>query len=166
MASDRSASDASSFWKTLPGILTGLATLLTAIVAVLGLFLPRGESSQVRTDPTTTTRPGPTRTSPDPKPQTPPDPRGPRSNGWPGGSGYTVILASSRAESDARAVQRRASDAGLDAGVLRSSDFASLRRGYWVVFSGTFEQVDGASGRQSRARSLGFPDAYTRFVSP
>lgn len=157
MASDHPASDSSSFWKTLPGILTGLATLLTAIVAVLGLFLPRGESQVGPTDPTAT-RPASTQTSP--AVSQPPQ------SGWPGGSGYTVILASSRAESDARATQRQASAAGLDAGVLRSSDFASLRPGFWVVFSGTFEQVDGARKRQSRARSLGFADAYTRFVSP
>jgi cell division septation protein DedD len=157
MADDPPASSGSSFWKTLPGILTGLATLLTAIVAVLGLFLPRDDSPPPRVEPTAT-GPGPARTSPSTEPDRP--------RGWPGGSAYTVILSSSSADARARAIQRRASDGGLDAGVLRSSDFASLRPGFWVVFSGAFKQVDDARERQSRARALGFPQAYTRFVSP
>lgn len=85
---------------------------------------------------------------------------------WPGGSGYTVVLASETSESAARATQRRASDAGLDAGMLRSGDYSSLRAGYWVVFSGVYSASDTAKERQTRARSLGFTDAYVRFVAP
>jgi hypothetical protein len=87
------------------------------------------------------------------------------SGDWPGGSGYTVVLTSASSVAAARVVQRRASDAGLDAGLLNSSDFSSLRPGYWVVFSGTYSNEAGASARQARARALGFTDAYTRFVS-
>lgn len=86
-------------------------------------------------------------------------------NDWPAGAGYTVILASLATESEARATQRRASDAGLDAGLLNSSDFSSLRPGYWVVFSGNYAGAQAALPRQSRVRSRGFPDAYVRFVS-
>lgn len=85
---------------------------------------------------------------------------------WPGGSGYTVILASKLDEAAARRVQREASDAGLDAGVLNSSAFPSLRPGYWVVFSGAHGSQGDAAQRQSRARSLGYGDAYVRFVAP
>jgi hypothetical protein len=84
---------------------------------------------------------------------------------WPAGSGYTVILASLGTEQEARATQRRASDAGLDTGLLNSSDFSSLRPGYWVVFSGTYAGAEAARPRQGRVRSLGFADAYVRFVS-
>lgn len=84
---------------------------------------------------------------------------------WPGGSGFTVVLASEGSQGAARATQRRASDAGLDAGVLNSSDYSSLRSGYWVVFSGKFDSQAQAASRQSRARQLGFSDAYARFVS-
>jgi cell division protein FtsB len=85
---------------------------------------------------------------------------------WPGGSGYTAILASLSTESEARADQRQATAAGLDAGVLFSSDFRSLRPGYWVVFSGDFGSVGEAEERVERAQELGYSDAYPRFVSP
>lgn len=85
---------------------------------------------------------------------------------WSGGSAYTVILASKPDEAAARQVQREASDAGLDAGVLNSNAFPSLRPGYWVVFSGAHSSQGDAAKRQSRARSLGYGDAYARFIAP
>lgn len=85
---------------------------------------------------------------------------------WPGGSGYTAILASLGSEGEARVVQGEASGRGLDAGILFSSDFSSLRPGYWVVFSGTFATVGKALERAERAHSAGYVDSYPRFVSP
>ncbi|MBK5231588.1 MAG: SPOR domain-containing protein [Thermoleophilia bacterium] len=90
----------------------------------------------------------------------------PSSSDWPGGSGYTVVLASLGSESEASAFQSEASSAGLDAGILNSSDFSSLNPGYWVVFSGTFDSSDGAADRASYAKSLGYGSAYPRLVSP
>src|SRR5205814_977840 len=75
-----------------------------------------------------------------------------RSDDWPGGPGYSAILASRTSEAEARAVQRQASDRGLDAGVLFSSNFRSLRRGFWVVFSGTFSSNPLAIRRADRAQ--------------
>lgn len=88
------------------------------------------------------------------------------SSDWPGGSHYTVVLASLGSQSQARVAQRRFSDRGLDAGVLNSSDYSSLRSGYWVVFSGVFPDQSEANTRASRAKSLGVSDAYPRFVAP
>ena len=100
---------------------------------------------------------------------TPPAPAAPRSperfDDWPGGSGYTTILASVSSESEARRIQAQASERGLDAGVLRSSSYRSLRPGYWVVFSGTSSSKQDADQRTGRAKSLGYSDAYPRFVS-
>jgi hypothetical protein len=87
------------------------------------------------------------------------------SGDWPGPSAYTAILASDASEAQARADQANASAAGLDAGVLDSSDFSSLRPGYWVLFSGSFSTVSEAISRVSRAHELGYSDAYPRFVS-
>lgn len=84
---------------------------------------------------------------------------------WPGGSGFTVILASKGSEAEARSLQSQATAAGLDAGVLYSSNFRSLRPGYWVVFSGTFSTATDAGRRAARAKELGYTDAYPRFVS-
>jgi hypothetical protein len=85
---------------------------------------------------------------------------------WPGGSGYTAILASDSSQSQARGEQARASGRGVSAGVLYSTSFSSLRPGYWVVFSGTFASESEAVSRVSRAEELGYVDAYPRFVSP
>jgi hypothetical protein len=90
----------------------------------------------------------------------------PGSDDWPGGSGYTAILASVSSEGEARSIQTEATGKGLDAGVLYSSDYSSLRPGYWVVFSGVFPDADGAEGRAGHAHELGYSDAYPRFVSP
>jgi hypothetical protein len=85
---------------------------------------------------------------------------------WPGGTGFTAILGSLSTEAEAVATQTQATARGLDAGVLYSSNFSSLRPGYWVVFSGSFSDVEGASTRTTRAHELGYTDAYPRFVSP
>jgi hypothetical protein len=50
--------------------------------------------------------------------------------------------------------------------VLFSSDYSSLRPGYWVVFSGSFGSVGEAAARTARAQELGYTDAYPRFVAP
>lgn len=85
---------------------------------------------------------------------------------WPGGSGYSAMLGAFSSEENARTLQREATELGLDAGVLYSSNFSSLRPGYWVVFSGTFSDHDGAAARAARAQELGYSDSYPRFVSP
>ncbi|MGV1049949.1 MAG: SPOR domain-containing protein [Solirubrobacterales bacterium] len=85
---------------------------------------------------------------------------------WPGGPGFTAVLASLSTESEARAGQLRATARGLDAGVLFSTDFRSLRPGYWVVFSGDFASAGEAAERAERAHGLGYSDAYPRFVAP
>lgn len=88
-----------------------------------------------------------------------------RSDDWPGGSGYTTILASVSSQAEARRVQSAASGRGLDAGVLYSTNYRSLRPGFWVVFSGTSSSKQHADQRTARAKSLGYGDAYPRFVS-
>lgn len=85
---------------------------------------------------------------------------------WPGGAGFTAILASLSSEAEAGEVEADATGRGLDAGILYSSDYSSLRPGYWVVFSGDFPDDQGAEARASHAHELGYPDAYPRFVAP
>lgn len=84
---------------------------------------------------------------------------------WPGGAAYTTILESVSSESEARRVQAAATARGLDAGVLYSTNYRSLRPGFWVVFSGTSSSKQDADRRTQRARSLGYRGAYPRFVS-
>lgn len=118
----------------------------------------------VTTAPPATTAPPPTTTASPPVTTAPP-----ATGVWPEGrDGWTVVLVSlpesgGRAAAEARAQQARA--AGLpEAGVLRSSDFASLSPGYFVVFAGVFDSLDAATGALRDARAA-FPTAYTRHVS-
>jgi hypothetical protein len=85
---------------------------------------------------------------------------------WPGGSAYSAMLGAFSSEENARRRQSEATELGLDAGVLYSSNFSSLRPGYWVVFSGAFAGEEEAAARAARARELGYSDSYPRFVSP
>ena len=86
---------------------------------------------------------------------------------WPAGkSAFTVILVSSERRVDARREARRASSAGLPAGLLRSNDYSSLRPGYWVAYAGEFEARPEAARRAQSYAAQGFPDAYPRRIEP
>jgi septal ring-binding cell division protein DamX len=80
---------------------------------------------------------------------------------WPEGErAWTVVLASTRSRSEAETKARAA--AGEEAGVLRSDDYTSLRKGYWVVFSGQYDSRDAAEDAAEGAAG----DAYARRVVP
>ncbi|MGD9694553.1 MAG: SPOR domain-containing protein [Thermoleophilia bacterium] len=83
---------------------------------------------------------------------------------WPSGTtAWTAILRSAGDESTARQFADKATDAGEDAGVLRSSDYPGLRPGYWVAYAGQF---DTRAEAEALAQSLSgeFPGAYARRI--
>jgi hypothetical protein len=89
---------------------------------------------------------------------------------WPAGKdGYTVVLRSvpkSEGRAAAEAEARRARNAGLpQAGVLDSSDYGSLRSGYWVAFSGIYDTKAQAESGLQNARAKGWSLAYVRQVA-
>lgn len=89
---------------------------------------------------------------------------------WPAGKdGYTVVLrsvATSQGRGPADAEARRAINAGLpQVGVLNSSDYSSLRPGYYVVFTGVYDTLAQAQSALPNARSKGYPLAYVREVA-
>jgi hypothetical protein len=89
---------------------------------------------------------------------------------WPPGKdGYTVVLRSvptSEGRGEADAAAARARREGLpQVGVLLSSNYSSLRPGYYVTFSGIYDRLSQARNALPRARSRGFPLAYAREVS-
>ena len=114
-------------------------------------------------------RPTPSGTTPDPTQTTPPDPaattRPPRPpaispSGPPDKTGWTAVLASTH-------VPLRGREEGARRGRRRgrrpeSDDFSSLRKGYWVVFSG---QYDSRSAAESAAEDAG-SGAYARRIVP
>jgi hypothetical protein len=88
---------------------------------------------------------------------------------WPAGKdGFSIFLKSvptseGRAKADAAA--QRARNRGLSqVGVLNSSDYSSLRPGYWVTFTGIYDTQQQANAALPNARSRGFPLAYVREV--
>ena len=89
---------------------------------------------------------------------------------WPAGrTAYTVIVGSfresrGRGPAETRAAQAR--NAGLtEVGIIRSSDFSSLRPGWYAVFTGIFDSRAQATTRLSQARQT-YPGAYLRYVRP
>jgi hypothetical protein len=89
---------------------------------------------------------------------------------WPPGTdGYSIFLKSvptSRGRSAADAEANRARSRGLtQVGVLNSSDYSSLRPGYWVTFTGIYDSQREANNALPNARSHGYPLAYTRKVA-
>jgi hypothetical protein len=90
---------------------------------------------------------------------------------WPSGkSGYTVILESlpeSRGKSAAESRAREAQADGLpQVGVLNSGNYSSLNPGYWVVFSGIYDNQSQANAALPTAKSAGWSAAYVRQITP
>jgi hypothetical protein len=88
---------------------------------------------------------------------------------WPAGKdGYTIVLKSvptSQGRAKADAAAQRARNNGLSqVGVLNSSDYSSLRPGYWVTFTGIYDTQQQANAALPNARARGFPLAYVREV--
>jgi hypothetical protein len=90
---------------------------------------------------------------------------------WPAGrSGWTVILASvaeSQGRSEADAIAQRATAAGLpQVGVVLSTDYSSLRPGFWVTYTGVYDSESEARSALPAAQAAGFASAYPRRIAP
>ena len=87
---------------------------------------------------------------------------------WPAGTAaYTVILKSVD-KSTAERSEAESFAAGVTegtAGILDSDNYSSLRPGWWVVYTG---QYDDAAAARAAAEDLraSYPDAYARSVAP
>jgi hypothetical protein len=100
--------------------------------------------------------------------QPPPPPAPPRRLvAWPAGrNGYTVVLASEPTRRSALRRARQALREGLrDSGVLSSSQYSSLRPGYFVAFAGIYRTLAAAQTAADRARDRGFDGAYASAIA-
>jgi septal ring-binding cell division protein DamX len=84
---------------------------------------------------------------------------------WPENrDGFTVVLLSTGDEASARAFARSARRGDVDAGMLRSDDFSSLEKGFWIVYAGVYRtraQAERAAGRLGSR----FSGSYPQFVN-
>jgi hypothetical protein len=76
-----------------------------------------------------------------------------------------VILESATSKSAADAKANELSSGGTTVGVLHSDDFSSLNKGYWVVFSGTYDSKSAADSALDGLKAK-VPEAYVRHVVP
>ena len=83
--------------------------------------------------------------------------------GWPGGTGWTVIIASKNSQSAAETVATEAQGKGLTVGILKSDDYSSLNPGYQVVFTEKFDSKSAAEDTLSDVRK-DYADAYVKEV--
>jgi cytoskeletal protein RodZ len=171
-------------WLWVVLVLLGL-TVFATVAAILAS--DEGESAVrtiVATEPTPTARPTATVTAFEPTTatttsapataETTPTTSAGRPSApveWPAGKrGHTVVVASvptTTGRDRALRLARVAIQAGLPGvGVLDSSEFASLRPGYYVVFSGVYDTVDGALAAVETAQARGYPRAYEREITP
>jgi hypothetical protein len=106
-------------------------------------------------------------TAPEPAPPPPPASGGALTEWPPGQNGWTIVLVSSPQSAGRAAANREAQkavDAGLsDVGVINSSEFASLRPGYFVVFSGIYSSEKEARAGLDSAKGS-YPQAYARQI--
>src|SRR2546421_86210 len=88
---------------------------------------------------------------------------------WPDHNGWTIVLQSdpkNQGRTKPNSAAQRALDAGLQqVGILDSTNYSSLNPGYYVVFTGVYGSQSEASSQLNKARSAGFPLAYTRYVA-
>ena len=140
---------------------------------------PAGGAPPPATPPPASTTPTPPTTPEIPpasggtQPETPntePEDTAPDSTGpaeWPEGkTAYTVVLVSATSRNAADAKAEQAIKRGIEAGVLRSDDFSSLRPGYWVVFAGQYDSSEEATRAADRYAEQGFGGGYPRQVKP
>jgi hypothetical protein len=71
-----------------------------------------------------------------------------------------VVLLSSEDRASATSVARQARKGKVPAGVLRSDDYESLSRGFYIVFAGVYKtraQAQRAADRYGKAYEGAFP---------
>jgi hypothetical protein len=77
---------------------------------------------------------------------------------------WTAQVAASSTQGAAESIASRLRSRGLAGETLFSSNYSSLTPGYWVTYSGKFDDRATADQQVQRVRSVGFSDAFAREV--
>ncbi|HYM58614.1 MAG TPA: SPOR domain-containing protein [Solirubrobacteraceae bacterium] len=149
-------------WRA-PMAIVGVLLALLAAALLLALVELSGDPQPVAKAPRATPAPAPAPSAPAPTPAPTAASSPGKPAAWPTGrSAWTVVLASTRSKAPAQRRARRPGASGAPVGVLNSSDYSSLSKGFWVVFSGQYESREAAA---QAAEGFG-KDAYPRRVVP
>ena len=155
----------------LAALMTGVAIWISrgsdepgAFFEATGPNTVAGPPTTAPTEPTTT---APTETEPT-TPTTTAKPK-PKLVDWPPSqNGYTVVIASIPTSAGRAIAVRKAQEvlrSGLpEVGVIDSGEVSSLHPGYYVVFSGIYDDQRSALGAVPRVQRL-YPAAYIRQIS-
>jgi septal ring-binding cell division protein DamX len=166
-------------WRA-PIAIAGVLGLLLAIAIIVAIVQLADDTGTVRENPPSST-PAPSAAAPTPAPTaipsaTPSATASPQAtttpsgstNGdavWPSGKeGWTVVLASTSSEDEAKTKAEDLAGQGIDGvGVLDGGDFSSLKDGSFVVFAG---QYDAQAQAADALDKIDAQDAYIRHVVP
>jgi hypothetical protein len=180
------AANVGSTWqRRVPGRLWPIlaALLVAAVMTGVAILISRGNDEsgpQVidATGPssisTPTTEPIPTEpttavTEPETTPTATEPPPAPQLVDWPPSqNGYTIVIASLPASSGRELAIRKAREVLAsnlpEVGVIDAGEFSSLHPGYYVVFSGIYDDQRAALEGVGRVQRL-YPAAYIRQIS-
>jgi septal ring-binding cell division protein DamX len=153
-------------WRA-PVAIVGVLLALLATALLLALVELSGDPQPVAKAPRATPVPAAAPVAPAPAATPTPAPTAASPPGtlaaWPKSrSAWTAVLASTRSKAQAQRRARRLGASGAPVGVLSSSDYSSLRKGFWVVFSGQYGSREEAA---QAAEGFG-KNAYPRRVVP
>ena len=77
---------------------------------------------------------------------------------------FVVVVSSETDEGTALLLRDELVESGYDAGVLHSDDFSSLEPGFWVAYTGPYEDGEAAEAGKADLVAGGYPAAYSRCV--
>jgi zinc ribbon protein len=154
----------------IAGLMTGIAIAISHNGVDDTPFFEATGPNTVALPPTTTfaTTTAPTTQTEPTVPTTTARPR-PRLVEWPlSQNGYTIVIASIPSSAGRAVAIRKAQESlrsGLpEVGVIDSAEFSSLHPGYYVVFSGIYDDQRAALSAVPRVQRL-YPAAYIRQIS-
>jgi hypothetical protein len=155
----------------LAAVMTGIAIWISRGSDEPGAFFEATGPNTVAAPPTTAPTEPTTTAPPTTEPTTPATTEKPKPTlvEWPASqNGYTVVIASIPTSAGRAIAIRKAREvlrSGLsEVGVADSGEFSSLHPGYYVVFSGIYDDQSSALGAVPRVQRL-YPAAYIRQIS-
>jgi hypothetical protein len=75
---------------------------------------------------------------------------------------WIVVISSESTEASATVVAERVAAEGHPAGVLRSDEYPSLNKGFWVAYAGPYPDLSTATATVGALEAAGYSGTYAR----